>query len=179
MHKALDEQVRRCEGETRWHDTHWSTRWGVAWPKVSGETTEAATLLLTAKQGSKHTRTRSRKNGHVQFLNAILALETFASVDLLLAMREVLRGRRALGALRALLRQRGEDLRTPNLCHDASSAAEKQGGTHVFRLLFLLFLCLGLLSGLLLSRGLLLLGGVGVDGLEERREHRRETHGRK
>ena len=66
---------------------------------------------------------RSGKNRNAQFLNAILALETFASVDLLLAMREVLRGRRALGALRALLRQRGEDLCTPDLCHDAWSAA--------------------------------------------------------
>ena len=118
------------------------------------------------------------EEGNSQFLNAVLALVALAGVDLLLAVREVLRVRRALGRLRALVLERGEDLkhkqsvRTPRNPTPASTrASEKRKCTHVLRLLLFLFL-LGLLLSLLLGRlrDLLLLGGVGVNDGEDGRE---------
>ena len=69
---------------------------------------------------------------YIQFFYAILVQEALAVIDLLLAVREVLRVRRALGRLRALILERGEDLkhkrsvRTPRPQHPRARAQARK-----------------------------------------------------
>jgi hypothetical protein len=110
---------------------------------------------------------------NLQFLNAILSLETLAIINLLLAMKIVLRGWSALSTVLTFLSNPGMQLNGPRRSAYRPERYRRQRYTHVFGLFLLLFSFLlggfrGFLSYWLLLGFWLLSRSVGVDGGEER-----------
>jgi hypothetical protein len=110
----------------------------------------------------------------LQFLNAILSLETLAIIDLFLAMQIVFRGRSTLSTVLTFLSNPGMQLNGPRWSAYRPERYRRQRYTHVFGLFLLLFSFLlggfrGLLSYWLLLRFWFLSRSIGVDGGEERR----------